>query len=345
MLKGIDVSSFQGSINWSAAKAAGVRFAMIRAGYGDDISQKDSCFDANMEGALAAGIPVRAYWFSYAVSEDDAKQEASVFLQVLSPYRNSITFPAAFDYEEASRKYAAKMGIDATPELINQMANAFLGAVQADGYRPMLYTNNDFRRNIFSSATLAAWDLWLADYSGGPDVPCAIQQTASDGSVAGIGGNVDTDTAFSDYTGNVSVHAYYRVRAGGVWLPEVCDLNDFAGRGNGTTPITDLAVRVSAGSVRYRVHVCGGSWLPYVTGYNAGDSSNGYAGEGQPVDAVEIYYHTPDSIRPCKCAKYRVAPVGRDYYPWQLDDRTTDGQDGYAGTLGNEIAKLQVCIE
>lgn len=347
MLKGIDVSKFQGTINWEEVKSSGVQFAIIRAGYGNSISQKDICFDANMEGALSAGIPVGAYWFSYAISVEDAKAEAAVFLQVLSPYRDSITFPAAFDYEYASREYASENGVNATPELINQMATAFLNAVKSGGYRPMLYTNNDYRINIFSAETLAAWDIWLADYNGDPDISCAIQQTASNGSVSGISVDVDTDKSFVDYSSlsDTTVHAYYRVRAGDVWLPEVCDLTDFAGCSNGTTPISDIALRVSAGSVNYRVHVNGGSWLPYVTGCNISDSSNGYAGMGTPIDAVEINYNTPDSIRPYKKAKYRVAPCGGSYYAWQLDGETTNGQDGYAGSFGNKIAKLQVCIE
>jgi hypothetical protein len=82
-----------------------------------------------------------------------------------------------------------------------------------------------------------------------------------------------------------------------------------------------------------------------VTGCNVNDGSNGYAGDGKPIDAVEVYYTTPDSIRPYKRAKYRVASGAGGYYPWQYDDQTTDGQDGYAGSFGREIGKLQLCIE
>lgn len=140
-----------------------------------------------------------------------------------------------------------------------------------------------------------------------------------------------------------TVDVYYRVRtkADG-WLPEVKNLEDYAGF---TGAVTDLAVRVSAGSVKYRVHIKGGRWLPYVTGCNINDAVNGYAGNGLEIDAVEVYYYTPDNIRPYKKAKYRVAPVGGSYYPWQYDNETGNGQDGYAGAFGKPIGKLQIVIE
>ena len=139
------------------------------------------------------------------------------------------------------------------------------------------------------------------------------------------------------------VDVYYRVRtkADG-WLPEVKNLEDYAGF---TGAVTDAAIRVSAGSVKYRVHIKDGKWLPCVTGCNINDGTNGYAGNGLEIDAIEVYYYTPDNIRPYKKAKYRVAPVGGSYYPWQYDNETGNGQDGYAGAFGNAIGKLQSVIE
>lgn len=140
-----------------------------------------------------------------------------------------------------------------------------------------------------------------------------------------------------------SCDVFYRVRtkAHG-WLPEVKNLTDYAGWKE--SPVTDIAVKVSSGSVKYRVHVKSGGWLPYVTGYNTGDSKNGYAGNGRPIDAVEIYYFTPDGVKPARKARYRAAPVNGNYYSWQYDSEKTDGQDGYAGVFGHEIAKVQVSI-
>lgn len=139
-----------------------------------------------------------------------------------------------------------------------------------------------------------------------------------------------------------SIDAFYQVRSNGRWLPKVRNLTDFAGlRGR---PITDLAVRVTAGSVKYRVHVKGGDWLPYVTGCNINDGHNGYAGNGKPIDAVEVYFFTP-SGQLARKAKYHVSPVSGDYWPWQMDDEKTGGQDGYAGSFGQTIDRLQLYIE
>lgn len=136
---------------------------------------------------------------------------------------------------------------------------------------------------------------------------------------------------------------YYRVRteAHG-WLPEVKGLGDYAGYKD--SPITDIAIRVTEGTIKYRIHVLGGGWLPYVTGCNVQDSKNGYAGNGKAIDAVEVYYSTPKG-KTVRKAKYRVSPVGGDYYPWQYDNEITGGQDGYAGSYGRKIGKLQITLE
>ena len=137
----------------------------------------------------------------------------------------------------------------------------------------------------------------------------------------------------------------YRVRSGGRWLPAVTDLSDYAGITG--EPITDVAIKVTEGEVKYRVHVKGGSWLPYVTGYNLEDDINGYAGDKKVIDAVEIYYTTPSSVvrgHGYLRAKYRVAPVGGYYYSWQYDDETSSGQDGYAGMFGKPFDWLQVTL-
>ena len=137
----------------------------------------------------------------------------------------------------------------------------------------------------------------------------------------------------------------YKVKAGGKWLPAVTDLEDYAGVTG--KAITDVAVKVSKGSVKYRVHVKGGGWLPYVTGYNTNDYNNGYAGNGKAIDAIEVYYFTPTDVAQKNGylrAKYRVAPIGGKYYSWQYDNEKTGGQDGYAGSFGKAIDWLQITL-
>ena len=146
------------------------------------------------------------------------------------------------------------------------------------------------------------------------------------------------------------VNVYYmaRTKKHG-WLKEVKNLEDYAGYEN--SPITGLAIRVDKGSVRYRVHIkeikdnngniiVKGRWLPYVTDYNIKDKINGYAGNGNIIDCVEVYYYTPKNIRPYKKAKYKV-----NNYPYQYDNEKIKGQDGYAGVYGVTATKFQIIIE
>ncbi len=202
-MRGIDVSKYNNKgnpIDWGKVDASGIDFALIRAGFGNDISQKDPKFEENVQGALAHKLHVGAYWFSYAVSVADAQKEAEVFKKILVPYKGKIDFPVAFDYEYDSITYAQKKGANPTNALIDSMARAFMDSMRADGWFVNLYTNMDFiKSGRFSADTCSKYDVWLADYNGAPDYPCGIQQTGSTGTVPGIDGPVDMDTAFKDY--------------------------------------------------------------------------------------------------------------------------------------------------
>ena len=136
------------------------------------------------------------------------------------------------------------------------------------------------------------------------------------------------------------VNVYYRVKTQKHgWLSEVKNLEDYAGWEN--SPITGLAIRVDKGSIKYRVHIKGKGWLPFVTGYDINDFNNGFAGDGaNAIDCVECYYYTPNNIRPYKKAKYKV-----NNYPYQYDNEKTKGQDGFAGVYGVIATKFQITIE
>lgn len=199
-MKGIDVSKHNGTIDWGRVAASGIEFAMIRAGYGNLISQKDPKFEENVRGALSHSVHVGAYWFSYAVSVADAQAEAEICKKVLAPYKGKLDFPIMFDYEYESIRYANENGVSPDNAQIDGMIRAFLERMKADGWYVGVYTNNDFiRTGRVSAATVKAYDVWLADYSGEPDYPCAIRQTSSTGRVPGIGGSVDLDESFKDY--------------------------------------------------------------------------------------------------------------------------------------------------
>ena len=147
------------------------------------------------------------------------------------------------------------------------------------------------------------------------------------------------------YNGGKEIVFTYSVKAGGRLYPEVKNLSDWAGKGDGT-PITDIAIKVNKGSVKYRVHVLGGNWLPWVTGYNWNDHNNGYAGNGKSIDAIQVYYNTPSDYAAkygYQKAQYRVSSLRtHGFYSWQFDTETGKGMDGYAGALGVEIDKFQL---
>jgi N-acetylmuramoyl-L-alanine amidase CwlA len=140
-------------------------------------------------------------------------------------------------------------------------------------------------------------------------------------------------------TTNNQVNVFYQVetKEDGV-LPMVKNLTDYAGWKN--HPIRYLAMKVDAGSIKYRITTVSGKVLSWVTQCNIKDHKNGCAGNGEAIATVEVYYYTPDSIRPYKKAKYKV-----NDYAWQFDLEKTNGQDGYAGVKGVAATKFRICID
>ena len=186
--QGIDVSKYQGAINWGAVAQSGVSYAFIKVG--STKSGVDPYFAANVQGAQAAGIRTGVYIYSYATSVEAAAQEAELVLKWIEPY--NINFPVAFDIEDSVQK-----GLDANT--CTAMANAFCGVISSAGYTPMLYTYTNFYKSHFTSAL--AYDKWIAQYSDHNDIAgWAIWQYSSSGSVAGINGRVDVNLAAKDYT-------------------------------------------------------------------------------------------------------------------------------------------------
>lgn len=243
-MKGIDVSSHQGLIDWAKVKSEGVEFAIIRMGYGQYSSQVDIRAHQNVYGALSAGLHVGAYWFSYAVSEADARKEAELCAKELEQYKGRLAFPVYFDYEYDSEEYSRQKGVTPTQELRETLAKAFCAELERRGWRAGVYTNQDYLKNRWRLDVLKQWEIWLADYTGGPDVSCGMQQTGSTGKINGISGNVDTDTAFTDYPALVREKGWNGFKAEG------------AGWTSDTTNGTDNPV-IIASDAHYTVKITG----------------------------------------------------------------------------------------
>ena len=193
---GIDVSTHQGEINWPAVKAAGVEFAIIRAGYGKNNIDKQ--FKRNISECNRLGIPCGVYWFSYALTVEDARQEADYCIAAVKPYK--LDYPVVFDLEYDTVRYARDNGVTITKGLATQMVLAFCSRVEELGYYAANYANSDYSKNMFDMAQLAHIDLWYAWYNSSCNRSDAgLWQYTSSGRVSGIAGNVDMDTAFKDY--------------------------------------------------------------------------------------------------------------------------------------------------
>ena len=212
--QGIDVSHHQGVINWSQVKACGMDFAMIRVGYrgyGSGAIYADDYFETNIRNALAAGMKVGIYFFSQALNEQEAREEASYTIQMIQKY--NITYPVVFDWETAPGYRTYDAGL--TKSQMNSLADTFCSMVSDAGYIPMVYANeSDFTNRFDYSALSAKYYIWYARYiypyggttwyySGGPLPNTSLKynmwQYMSDGTVPGINGNCDVNVTFLDF--------------------------------------------------------------------------------------------------------------------------------------------------
>ena len=193
IFQGVDVSVYQGNIDWKAAKADGVEFAIMRAGYGKYVSQKDKYFDQNMQNAKAAGLPCGAYWFSYALTPEDAIKEADAFYEVIKDYQ--FEYPVSFDMETESQSKLSK-------EQVTAIIDAFCGRMESYGYYTTLYSYASFLNYKVGESIFDKYDIWVAHYNTSKPAfnrHYGLWQYSSTGTIDGIQGNVDQDFAYLDY--------------------------------------------------------------------------------------------------------------------------------------------------
>lgn len=194
--QGIDISKWQGSVDFNKVKADGIQFCIFREGYRRAI---DSQFIEYVKGAKAAGIPILGvYHFIYVdgvtIAENANACIANMKAAGLDP-TNTWIF-ADLEYDTWT-----KAGVKVTKALCTQYTKEFLDTLKAAGCKKLgIYSNLDYYKNYYDWAQLSEYrkNLWLADYTGGPDVECVIQQTGSTGKVSGINGNVDMDTLYEE---------------------------------------------------------------------------------------------------------------------------------------------------
>ena len=223
LVYGIDVSHWQNNIDWAQVAAAGYKFAMIKVA-GRSIGEEgslyiDDYYEQNIRGALNNGIQVGVYFFSQALSVQEAYEEASLILDLIKDYR--ITYPVVFDWETTSG-YRTCDRLDR--ETLTQICEAFCDTVRSHGYQPMIYmSKNDWYNKVDAARLTSKYKSWLAWYfykyygtgvnftegDSVPDVSFSYQmwQYTSTGSVPGISGNVDMNIAFFSYGGSSTKEA------------------------------------------------------------------------------------------------------------------------------------------
>ncbi len=212
MIAGIDVSKYNGKIDWNSVKSSGVSFAILRGGYS---TVRDDQFLSYYDGATKAGIQVGIYWFSYALNVNDAIKEANFCVSVLNGKK--INLPIFYDFEEDTERYANSNKVTYTNADRTKIMTTFCDKIISAGYTAGLYLNENYITNMTNYAELKKYPLWLAkwcDFSGSrctgytvPDsqVPTQhghpmIWQFTDKGKINGIQGDVDLSYGYFTQT-------------------------------------------------------------------------------------------------------------------------------------------------
>lgn len=198
---GVDVSKFQDYIDFVKVKKAGIDFVMLRAGargYGTGQLIVDEYFSENLKRATDAGLEVGVYFYSQAITREEAIEEANLVLQNLGDYK--ISYPIAFDMELITNDTARTDTLSKSER--TNITKAFLDTIKAAGYKTIIYGNKEWLIKEIDMSKLTAYDVWLAQSADIPDYPYkfTMWQYSTQGSVDGIAGLVNLNISFIDYS-------------------------------------------------------------------------------------------------------------------------------------------------
>ena len=200
---GVDISKHTGKVYFPSLKAAGVDYVMIRLGsrgYTTGQITLDENFKENIEGAIEAQLDVGIYFYSQAVSQDEAVQEANFVVQNLEPYRAHVKYPVAFNMGFVSNDKSRIEGLSRGDK--TTVTISFLDAVRASGYVPMIYGDKEWLLKEVDLTKLQDYDVWLSQEEEIPDYPYryAMWQYNTDGVLNGIDGGADLNICFVSYS-------------------------------------------------------------------------------------------------------------------------------------------------
>ena len=195
---GIDVSKWQGTIDWNAVKSSGISFVVIRCGYrgsSTGVLVKDPMFEANIKGATKAGLKVGLYFFSQAVNEKEAVEEASMAIALAKDYK--ISYPIFIDTEWTSGGRANGISKDTR----TAVCKAFCETIKSAGYTPGVYACKSWYQDSLNVSSLNGYKIWLAQYASQPTYSSRYDmwQYSDKGKVNGISTNVDMNISYLGY--------------------------------------------------------------------------------------------------------------------------------------------------
>lgn len=195
MKKGIDISKHQGTVDFSKVKSSGVEFVILRSSYRQTTDQK---FFEYVKGCNDNGIPILGvYHFIYALNEQKALEEAKFCVeQVRKAGLKDVYIFSDFEYDTV--KKAAAEGVTLTKTECIKFTEIFCEYVESQGFKTGIYSNIDYYKNWYKPELFKKYPLWLADYTGGPNYECLLQQFTSSGQVNGINGRVDMNYLYGE---------------------------------------------------------------------------------------------------------------------------------------------------
>ena len=332
--RGIDVSNFQGTIDWNQVKAAGIEFAILKVGpvYG----KPDSTFERNATECERLGIPYGVYYYSYARSVADANKEADRTLAWLGGHHPSL--PVYYDLED---NYILQ-DPNFSKDKLAQIAQTFCNRMEAVGFKSGIYANLNWFNNYLNSPSLSGYDHWVAQYNWRCDYAGSYSfwQYSSSGNVPGVNGRCDMNYCFNGSLLNVDdskMHIQYEAHVSNIgWMSSKRD-GSTAGTTGQSKSVEDLKVGilnpVEDGSVQINANVSGIGWQGWDT---PSASEGGTTGQGRAVEAVRL--RLTGSLANDYDVYYRVHASNIGWMAW-----AKDGEE--AGTTGMSCSLEAVQIK
>ena len=331
--RGIDVSNFQGTIDWNQVKAAGIEFAILKVGpvYG----KPDSTFERNATECERLGIPYGVYYYSYARSVADANKEADRTLAWLGGHHPSL--PVYYDLED---NYILQ-DPNFSKDKLAQIAQTFCNRMEAVGFKSGIYANLNWFNNYLNSPSLSGYDHWVAQYNWRCDYAGSYSfwQYSSSGNVPGVNGRCDMNYCFNGSFLNVDdgkMHIQYEAHVSNIgWMSSKRD-GSTAGTTGQSKAVEDLKVSilnpVEDGSVQIDAHVSGIGWQGWDT---PSASEGGTTGQGRAVEAVRL--RLTGSLAKDYDVYYRVHASNIGWMAW-----AKDGEEAGTTGFGRSVEAVQV---